>query len=237
MADQDRLNASTAFPASVVSSTAELADVRRVWLAPDRPFVFRAGQVAELVLPGETERRLFAIASAPHEAREVMLLIRTTGSEVPILPGSLDAGGRVELHGPLGPGFPLEEAVGRDLLLVGVGTAAAPLRSALVEALTQRDAFGRITLVHGVRRACDACFSSEHDAWRRQGVDVRVILSRADEARRWTGPVGWVQDHLGGLVTPATTAFVVGMPAMETATTARLRELGVPADAVHTNFR
>ncbi|MCA9518949.1 MAG: hypothetical protein KC635_28630 [Myxococcales bacterium] len=236
MADQERLSASTAFAARVVSSTDEIPAVRRVWVAPERAFVYRAGQVAELVLAGETERRLFAIASAPHEAREVMLLIRTVGSEVPMNPDALDAGRAVELHGPLGPGFPLEDAVGRDLLLVAVGTAAAPLRSALVEALTRRGDFGRVAFVHGVRHLGDVCFAAEHDAWRRQGVDVRVVLSRPADADAWRGPVGWVQEHLADLVTPATTAFVVGMPAMEAATEARLLELGVARGAIHNNF-
>lgn len=209
--------------------------VRRIYVEEPRFGAFVPGQVAELGVPGG-DRGFFAVASAPHEAGALMFLVKDSGNASTDLCRSTP-GDPVATRGPLGPGFDLSGLAGRDLLLVGAGTAIAPLRSALVAVLTgDRPGPRSVALVYGVRSPADACFVYEHPRWRAAGVRLRMVASRPSAEDRWQGRRGRAQDHLADLVTPDTVALLAGMDAMLTETRVALVGLGVPPGAVRVNL-
>ncbi|PKN55787.1 MAG: hypothetical protein CVU56_19440 [Deltaproteobacteria bacterium HGW-Deltaproteobacteria-14] len=206
-----------------------------VAVAPGVGFAYVPGQVAMLGVAGR-ERGIFAIASAPHEPGPLTFLIKDGGSAAAT--GLLDAepGARLVLEGPLGGGFDLTDAAASDVLLVGVGTGIAPLRSVLAELLVTPGRAGDLALVHGVRHTSQLCFADDHGGWRAAGVRVRLVASRPAVSDCWQGRVGRVQRHLADLVTPATLAFIAGMDEMMAETRAALLELGLDPGRIRTNL-
>jgi len=218
-------------PATVEAVDSAPGGARKLWLGPGWPVRHRPGQVAVLSAAGESG--FFAIASGPAEAEELLFLVKVDDASVF---GGLAVGDRVELTAPLGGGFELGDARGADLLLVGAGTAVAPLRSVVLHVLARRAEFGRVTLVHGAREPDAFAFVDEHEGWRRGGIDVRLVASTRRPAARWSGRRGWVQDHLGDLATPRTVALVAGMPEMELAVGLELERLGIPPAQIRGNY-
>lgn len=192
---------------------------------------------ASYVLPGQFHRvrardgveSHFAIASPPGAATFDYLL-RLNGGAADAL-ATLPLGASVEVTPAEGPGFPLEQAVGRDLLLVCTGTALAPMRSVLALVATRRDDFHRVTLVQGQRSPRQLPWLDELLALPR--VDLHTIVFEAWPG--WTGPVGVVQAVVPSVITANTVAFLAGQQAMTDDVTAQLTTAGVPPGRVFLN--
>ncbi len=198
-------------------------------------FEFTPGQFLQVHAPsGETS--YFAIASAPGERHFDLLVKRANGCSRELF--DLPLGAAVRVVGPQGKGFPLAPHAGRDVLLIGVGTGIAPLRSVLRWARARRAEFDRLTLLYGVLTPRHWCYQDEFSAWRAAGVDARVTVTSAGDDASWSGPIGFVQDLLPSLdLRPAhTVACLVGMKDMVAANTAILRAMGVPPDRILLNF-
>lgn len=95
------------------------------------------------------------------------------------------------IRGPYGAGWPLEEARGRDVVIVAGGVGIAPLRPAVYSILRERDRFGRVALFVGARTPKDLLFGKELEKWRgRFDLDVHVTVDSAKPG--WRGDVGVV---------------------------------------------
>ncbi len=135
------------------------------------------------------------------------------------------------LRGPFGSGWGLDAARGRDLVFAAGGIGLAPLRPAVLRALDDRGAFGRIAVLIGARTPADLPFAGELDAWRRRGAQVEVTVDRP--APDWTGHVGLITALVGAAdVDPrGAAAFVCGPEIMMRLTAEALTGLGLhPGD-------
>ena len=208
--------------------------VECVEIMPQSDFAFVPGHVVTLAA-GAADPGYFAIGSAPSEGPALRFYLRPGGTAADSVLAAAD-GEAVRIAGPIAHGFPLESVVGRDLLFIGVGTGVAPLRSALVEALVDRERFGRLVLVMGATDPAALCCTEEFGAWREAGVEVIATVDQADAA--WTGATGFVQDQLEDLnLDPSQTmAHVAGMRAMEEAVREQLSALGFSAEDVRANY-
>lgn len=222
--------------ARLIDRWQEASLVVGVRVQPDGGFAFAAGQVVLMRAEGGPAG-YFAIASAPREGLPLRFLLKEGGLAADAL-GDLAIGDHLWLDGPQGPGFPLTAHHGMDIVLVGVGTAIAPLRSALVEALPHRETFGRLILLYGAMGSEAFSCSGDFDAWAEAGVEIVQVADPEAEGRGWTGLLGHVQDHLEALdLNPdRTVACIAGMSAMEQSTRERLISLGVPDARVLTNY-
>ena len=198
---------------------------------------YEPGQVARLRVGGAES--YFAVASAP-EDDELEFLIKRTGGASGEAGGpfySLKEGDRVELAGIVGRGFHVDAHAGSDLVFVAMGTGVAPVRSALRHAIARAGRFGRLVVLYGARTPEDFCYSDETDAWRAAGVELRQVISRPD-GYEWAGETGYVQsllDHvLPTLASPV--AFLAGSREMIEHTRDRLREMGLDAEKILTNY-
>ena len=98
------------------------------------------------------------------------------------------------LRGPYGTAWPIEEAVGRDVLVVAGGLGLAPLRMAIDElAGNGRSDRGprTLTVVMGAREPDQVLFAADLRRWRSLGADVHVTV---DAAGRGLGRVGGYGD-------------------------------------------
>ena len=139
----------------------------------------------------------------------------------------------IGVRGPFGRPWPLEEAQGKDLLLVAGGLGLAPLRPALYRALARRADYGRVTLLIGARTPKDLLYRSELARWgRRADVEVGVTVDRADAA--WQGRIGVVPALLDGLAMnpERTVAFLCGPEVMMRFTLRELTRCGVTDERI-----
>jgi NAD(P)H-flavin reductase len=199
------------------------------------------GQYVKAALWRDDVPRPYAIASRPGSAT-LELLVKLPSGDAPaeerratlvsMLPGEKLRVSRAE-----GRGYPLDTLRGHDVIVVGVGTGIAPLRSLIETMLLERTAFGELTLLYGVQRPDDLAFRARFGAWAGLSLRVVPVVSRPGDSG-WTGAVGYVQDHLPkALAHPSRThAVVCGLPEMDRVVSARLLELGVGPERVHRNW-
>ncbi len=169
----------------------ELNDTYTLTLEPGEgpPLGFAAGQYNMIYVPGVGEVPI-SISGSPLEPRPLTHTIRAVG---PVSRAICDLrkGQDVGIRGPYGTGWPMEQVLGRDLLLIGGGLGLAPLRPAILQVMAQRAHYGRVTLLIGARTPRDLLYSREIRRWRsRFDFDVQVTVDTA--TADWHGHVGVV---------------------------------------------
>jgi NAD(P)H-flavin reductase len=196
----------------------------------------RPGQVVKVkVAPGEA---YFALATAPAAGGLVELLVKRGGPVGDAVTAAARPGASLQVTPPFGRGFPIEAALGRDVLLFAAGSGIAPVRSLIQALLARRDEIDRVVLFYGQRRGAEFAYRAEHLGWERRGV--RVVLCPSDEDDTWPGVHGRVQEAAraldwGGARPAQATAFVCGMSPMVTDVRAALAEAGASPEHVHVN--
>lgn len=210
-------------------------DVRLFRLVPENgPFSFMQGQFIKVLMEGE-KGSYFALASPPYQTGFMEILVKK-GKGVSGKLFELGEGEVLSFEGPLGNGFPLDPHRDMNLLFVGVGTAIAPLRSTLLEALRRRKDFGRIELYFGTLTPDHLYFGEELSAWHAQGVNVVITVTFPNE--RWTRHSGFVQHILGRESDPLhqTVAYVCGMKEMVDETISVLKGRAIPEQLILQNI-
>jgi NAD(P)H-flavin reductase len=146
-------------------------------------------------------------------------------------------GTEIGLRGPFGTHWGVDTAVGRDLVIVAGGVGLAPLRPVVLAALTDRDRFGRVTLIAGARSSDDFLFRGELAEWARSGdIDVHVTVDVPVQG--WPGEVGFVTEPLRRLaVRPADTiAFLCGPEVMMSNAARELVRKGMALNAIRVSL-
>lgn len=179
-------------PFRVRYSEREMPGVRTLHLAPadgGEPPAFAPGQFNMLYIFGVGEA---AISIAGYSAGHLSLLhtIRATGAVTNSL-CKLTRGAMVGLRGPFGSAWPLAEAEGKDVLLIGGGVGLPPLRGALEALLERRERFRNISFLVGARTPELILYREELTRLdERSDVHLGITVDRADAT--WRGPVGVV---------------------------------------------
>jgi NAD(P)H-flavin reductase len=189
----------------------------------------RPGQFAMIALPAYPP---LPISISRYRPDGIELTIRAAGPATAMVIG-LGVGAELGLRGPLGTGWPLERAAGKDVVIVTGGIGLAPLRP-LIDALrARRDRFGTVRLYYGARTPADMLYRSELERWGAAAdIDVALTVDRADGT--WSGPVG-VVTHLFDRETwngSGAVAFVCGPERMMQATVDSLEQRGVSRDRI-----
>ena len=136
------------------------------------------------------------------------------------------------VRGPYGNAWPVEEAVGGDLVIVAGGIGLAPLRGAVYEALRRRGEFGEVVLLYGSRTPGDLLFTDELELWARE-LHLDVTVDTAEQ--EWRGKVGVVPKLIptASFDPTVATALVVGPEIMMRFTVQALLKAGVPQERIH----
>jgi NAD(P)H-flavin reductase len=138
------------------------------------------------------------------------------------------------IRGPFGSHWPVEEATGRDVVIVAGGIGLAPLRPALYRLMAERDKFRRIVLLYGTRTPEDMLYRHELERWRGKfDLEIQVTVDRA--ASNWRGNVGVVTTMIGRApFDPSNTlAMLCGPEIMMRFTVMELLKRGVAAERVY----
>ncbi len=138
------------------------------------------------------------------------------------------------VRGPFGNAWPVEEALGSDVVVVAGGIGLAPLRGALYEILRRRGEYGSVALLYGSRTPRDLLYRSELRRLRgRFDLQVEVTVDAAESG--WGGRVGVVPKLVAtAQIDPRETVVLVCGPEIMMHFTARaLLERGVAAERIH----
>lgn len=192
------------------------------------------GQYVKLAVEG-TGESFFAIASPPDATGGRIEMLLKLGSAVTDAIARLEPGSVVRTSRAQGKGFPLERAVGRDLVLVATGSGISPVRSVIETVIARRADFGIVSLYFGARTPEAFAYRESFDAWRAANIDVYPVVSRPQDSG-WKGLTGYVQSHLDGVHLSTGIAFLCGQKSMVEAVRKTLGERGMPADSVFLNF-
>jgi NAD(P)H-flavin reductase/NAD-dependent dihydropyrimidine dehydrogenase PreA subunit len=211
--------------ATMEAVSPETADTSTLRLRPadDRLLAAGAGQFVMVEQPGFSP---VPISVSRVADGALWLTVRGAGPATRALI-SRQPGEQVGLRGPLGHGWPLERALGRDVVIVAGGIGLAPLRPVMDAVLRQRDRFDRLLLAYGARTPADRLYLAELDQWARQGVEVAQIVDRAGP--EWLGQVGVVTQLLDRRDWRGrdAVAYLCGPERMMQATVAALRAAGI----------
>ncbi|MDH5546606.1 MAG: FAD/NAD(P)-binding protein [Gammaproteobacteria bacterium] len=160
-----------------------------------RDYRFEPGQFNMLYLHGVGEVAT-SIVSDPAEEETVDHTIRAVGRVTKGL-AKLKPGDQIGLRGPYGRGWPLREALGKDVILVTGGLGCAPVVSVIRYVTRRRDMFGRLIIMQGVKRADDLIWREQYDHWASLH-ETQVILAASEETSAdWPWHTGHVTNLIG----------------------------------------
>ena len=219
----------------VLSRRRETGDTVTLALASahgGEPFAFAPGQFNMLYMFGLGEVPI-SMSGDPAAPDRLIHTIRAVGRVSAALT-DLRKGGVVGVRGPFGAGWPVEQAVGSDVVVVAGGLGLAPLRPAIYRVLANRRRYGRVSLLYGGRSPAEILYRHELGRWRRRlDIDIEVTVDHATDD--WRGNVGVVPGIVAraGFDPDHAVAMVCGPEVMMRFTIAALRDRGVAADRIY----
>jgi NAD(P)H-flavin reductase len=138
------------------------------------------------------------------------------------------------VRGPYGNVWPVEAALGSDVVVVAGGIGLAPLRGALHEILQRRGEFGEVALLYGSRTPADLLYRAELQRLRgRFDLQVDVTVDAAEGG--WRGKVGVVPKLIAGasFEPSSTVALVCGPEIMMHFAARALLDRGVSPERIY----
>ncbi|EQD29590.1 oxidoreductase FAD/NAD(P)-binding subunit [mine drainage metagenome] len=174
-----------------------------------------------------------SLSGDPADTGRLIHTVRAVGAVSSAL-AALAEDAPLGVRGPFGRGWPLDEALGRDLLLVAGGLGLAPMRPVIYRILAERARYGRISLLYGTRTPGDVLFRHQLESWRRDGhLDIDVTVDHASAG--WHGYVGVVTSLIERrrLERARTLAFVCGPEVMMRFAAAALGAAGIAESSIY----
>ncbi len=211
----------------------ETPTIKTFVVEPPEPFEFRAGQFAQLTVPGVGEAP-FTPSSDPAQPQQLDFTVIRTGRVTEAL-HELRVGDDVVvgLRGPCGQGYPVAEMEGQHVLVVGGGCGLAPLRSLLYTLFARLDRIRSLTIKYGARESSELVYRDSYGEWANlPGVSFEETIDVPEPG--WSGNVGVVTTLLKELPAPADEVVAVscGPEIMLRFVTLRLLELGLAPERI-----
>jgi len=218
----------------ITDETPDVKTFRAQTLDGKRPFFPMPGQLGMWSVPGVGEA-MFSITAVGDDWIESS--IKLVG-ELTEAMHELSVGDCVGLRGPYGNGFPVDELKGYNILFIGGGIGAAPVRSAIRWCLEHREDYGRFNIVCGARTIDDVPFDEDFfENWpKTENTGVYVTTDRPTD--NWDGNVGFIPDYVEKLgFSPENTKIVMCGPSIMVRLTAqRLAEMGFAREDIITSM-
>ncbi|MDI3465849.1 MAG: Sulfhydrogenase subunit gamma [Nitrospira sp.] len=228
------------YPATIVGKIREAEDINTYRLRfvdeqARRQFRFKAGQFNMVYLFGVGEVAI-SIVSDPDEPALLDHTIRAVGRITKAI-ADLRTGDVLGIRGPFGQGWPLEEARGRNMVIVTGGLGCAPVVGAIEYILRRRTQYGSVTILHGVKTPQDLLYRERFDAWRRF-PDTEVLLTSDQPDKSWSYHIGVVTElfELVSIDPPKSIVLMCGPEIMMRLGVPILIRRGIPATAIYVSL-
>jgi NAD(P)H-flavin reductase len=197
-----------------------------------RTFSFAPGQFNMLYVFGVGEVPI-SISGDPTKSETLVHTTRAVGTVTNAM-WKLRRGDLLGVRGPFGTGWPVEEARGKDVVIVTGGLGLPPLRPSVYQLLSRKEEYGRLVLLYGARTPEDIVYAREIEQWRK-GSDIAIDLTVDRATGQWRGNVGVVTTLIPkATFDPANTiAMVCGPEIMMRFTIAELQRRGLPDNSIY----
>ena len=190
-------------------------------------FQFKPGQFNMLYLFGVGEVPI-SIVSDPEDQSCFDHTIRAVGRVTKAM-SNLTAGDKVGVRGPYGRGWPLEQSIGKDIVLITGGLGCAPVSSVIRYIAKRRDQFKHLVIMQGVKHRDDLIWQDQYDEWRKMDNTQVLLAASQDKSTDWP----WYSGHVTSLMDQVTfdplntVAMMCGPEAMMHAAIAPLTKRGL----------
>ncbi|MFD6880735.1 2Fe-2S iron-sulfur cluster-binding protein [Rhodococcus sp. NPDC060084] len=216
-------------------------DIVSLVLRPLEPeiFEFKAGQYADITIPGTEDHRSFSMATAPATSDRVQFLIKKYPGGVfsGLLDGGLNLGDEVHLNGPYGSST-LKEGHVLPVVCIGGGAGMAPILS-LLRHMSDTGDPRPVRFYYGARTAADLFYLDEIRDFAntlRDFVFVPCLSENSDSLPEGVAGVetGMVPEVVGARESELhrCETYLCGPPPMVDATLDLLESRGVPKDQI-----
>ncbi|MCB9502072.1 MAG: FAD/NAD(P)-binding protein [Deferribacteres bacterium] len=170
----------------------ETDDTFTVELQPSKNVMdlsFHAGQFNMLYIYGVGEIPI-SISGDPCSQDSLVHTTRVVGTVTKAM-RKLRVGDLVGVRGPFGNPWPVEEAKGKDVVLIAGGIGLAPIRPVVNYIIANRHAFKNVVMLYGTRTPKDILYPREIKLWeKKHRIHTFVTVDRA--IGNWDGNVGVV---------------------------------------------
>ncbi len=197
-----------------------------------KTFRFKPGQFNMLYAFGQGEAAI-SICSDSSKDTSIAHTIHRVGYVTSAL-SALKKGDVIGVRGPFGSSWPVDEAKGKDVVIVAGGIGLAPLRPAIYYIFRHRKNYGRVILLYGARTARDILYRVELEEWtRKHKIEILTTVDRSDSS--WRGNVGVVTELFSyiKLEPNSTFAMVCGPEVMMKYSIDELKSKGVPKHNIY----
>ncbi len=205
----------------------DLKTFKLVFNNPDdfKEFDYIPGQFAELSYFGAGECPI-GIASSPTEEGYLLFTVKRVGVVTTALHNSKE-GTAIGIRGPFGNGWPIEDLIGHNVVIIGGGFAFSTLRSLTKYILAKRELFKKLIVIYGARNPNELCYKQDLAEWEKlDDLELHLTIDRPVDG--WTKKVGFVPAITKEVAPDSTDAFAIvcGPPIMIKFTIPVLTELG-----------
>ena len=236
---KEKINTYKTYPAEILAIR-DLSDDTRYFklrckdISMNKNFQYRPGQFVIFSLPGVGEAT-FSLSSTPTRRDFIEFGIRKVGTFTKAL-FKLKKGDTIDIRGPYGDGFEMEDLRGRDLIIISGGLGAVPLRSVLLYIEDRREEYDKVFFLNGARSPKDMLYKRDFIAMaQRQIIDTHLAVDE-DDTGEWPYNVGFVTQlipKLGEMINSEnTTAIICGPPVMYKFVIQELLKLNIPKDQI-----
>ena len=215
-------------------------DIQRFDIALDEPMEFRAGQYADLSIPGSNVTRSYSMANSPSEQNTLSFIIKVypDGAFSDLLKNDISVGDPMYVEGPFGTSFRNPNHDG-PTLLVGGGSGMAPLWSILND-IAETDPSRSVRFYYGARSKADLFYLDEIASLAENLQDFEFIpaLSEQTDVDQWDGAQGFIHERVASGYADSgknitLDAYACGPPPMVEAVLPVFQKIGIDADNIH----
>ncbi len=170
----------------------ETSDTFTLTLTPENggnKNAFQPGQFSMLWVFGVGELPI-SISGDPAQHDCLIYTVRSVGRATHALV-SQKVGDSVGVRGPMGVGWPVQVARGRDVIIVAGGIGLAPLRPLIYQVFRNRKDYGRLVVLYGARSPRELLYRKELANWARHS-ETQALVTVDYGGLSWRGHVGVV---------------------------------------------
>lgn len=174
-----------------------------------------------------------SISGAPKK-NSITHTIRRVGQVTQALE-KMKVGDVLGLRGPYGKPWPVDQCLGKDVIIMAGGIGLAPLTPLIEWIIANREKMDNVKLLHGCRTPDDILFKKEFSRWKKNGIDIHITVDRlATPKQKYKGNIGVITTLIDQIeINPESVAFLCGPEIMMQYSAEALQNQGLQASNVY----
>jgi sulfite reductase subunit B len=190
-----------------------------------KSFKFMPGQFVQVSVFGVGEAPI-SLCSSAFNKKFMEISVRNVGNVTNAL-CRLQKEDVIGIRGPYGNGYPMQELINNDIIMVAGGIGFPPIKSVIEYILDKRNDFRKLWLLYGSKNPDDIVFKEELERWKNE-KDFEILLTVDNTMPGWNGNVGVVTKLFDkiNILNKNSVGFICGPPVMMKFVTQKFQQLG-----------